>query len=182
MVSKMRSDWFDRIKKDIASIFLSQPYVTSAITASVIILVLLVVLRENPPGPIESIIIISWTVLCINSLRAFSQMVGQAIEERRLLEPQERISYLKELTYIGIELFPIIVVFIISWIGIIDIYAAYKITIIIIMSLLFSYGFIVLRYRSKNVILCILGGIFFVLTALSLVFMRMIINWFRYTL
>ena len=109
-------------------------------------------------------------------------MVGQAIEERRLLEPQERISYLKELTYIGIELFPIIVVFIISWIGIIDIYAAYKITIIIIMSLLFSYGYIVLRYRSKNIILCILGGIFFVLTALSLVFMRMIINWFRYTL
>ena len=110
-------------------------------------------------------------------------MVGQSIEERRSLERQERISYLKELiTYSGIELFPVIVVFIISWIGIIDIYAAYKITIIIIMSLLFSYGFIVLRYRSKNVILCILGGIFFVLTALSLVFMRMIINWFRYTL
>ena len=179
----MLYNWFDRIKKNIASIFLSQPYVISAITASVIILVLLLVLRENPPGPIKSIIIISWTVLCINSLRAFSQMVGQSIEERRSLERQERISYLKELiTYSGIELFPVIVVFIISWIGIIDIYAAYKITIIIIMSLLFSYGYITLRYRSKNIILCILGGIFFVLTALSLVFMRMIINWFRYTL
>jgi len=172
----MSSDWFDRIKKDIASIFLSRSYVTSAITASVITLVLLVVLRENPPGPVKSILIISWTVLCINSLRAFSQVVGHVIEEKRLLENQERILYLKELTYIGIELFPIIVVFIISWIGIINIYAAYKITTIIILSLLFFYGFIIVRYRSKNIILCILGGIFFVLIALSLVFMRMIIN------
>jgi len=176
VVSRMSSDWFDRIKKDIASIFLSRSYVTSAITASVITLVLLVVLRENPPGPVKSVLIISWTVLCINSLRAFSQVVGHAIEEKRLLENQERISYLKELTYIGIELFPIIVVFIISWIGIINIYAAYKITTIIILSLLFFYGFIIVRYRSKNIILCILGGIFFVLIALSLVFMRMIIN------
>ena len=172
----MRTNRFDDIKKYITSTIFSQSYVSSAVTASVIILVLLVVLRENPPGPVKSVLIISWTVLCINSLRAFSQMVGHAIGEKRLLDGQERISYLKELIYIGIELFPVIVVFIISWIGLIDIYAAYKITTIIIMSLLFSYGFIIVRYLSKNIIVCILGGIFFALIALSLVFMRMIIN------
>ncbi len=164
------------IKTRILSIILSQAYVSSAVTASVIILVLLVVLQENPPGPIESVIVISWTVLCINSLRIFSNMVSKSIVEKRALEHEERISYLKELIYVAVELFPIIIVFALSKIGLLGIKAAYKVSIVIIISLLFYYGFTILKYRTENLILRILGGVGFVLIALTLVLMRMFIN------
>ena len=79
----MRTNRFDDIKKYITSTIFSQSYVSSAVTASVIILVLLIVLQENPPSPIYSITIIAWTVLCINALRVFSTMIGKSIEEKR---------------------------------------------------------------------------------------------------
>ncbi len=164
------------IKKHIISIVFSKSYVSSAVTASVIILVLLVVLQENPPGPIESIIVITWTVLCINSLRIFSHMVSKSIVEKRALEHEERISYLKELSYVAVELFPIIIVFVMSKVGLFGISAAYKVSIVIIISLLFYYGFTIIRYRTGNLILRILGGIGFVLLALTLVLMRMLIS------
>ncbi len=172
----MRFHRLSSIKSRIFSIILSQSYVSSAITASVIILVLLVVLHENPPGPIKSIIVITWTVLCINSLQIFSQMVGKSIKEKRALHHHERISYLKKLGYTAVEICPIFIVFIMSRIGLFDISTAYKVTIVIIISLLFTYGFTIVRFRTGNIILCILGGIGFVLLALTLVLMRMLIN------
>lgn len=164
------------IKTRFISILHSPSYVSSAITASVIILVLLVVLQDKPPGPIESIIVIAWTVLCINSLRIFSQMVSKSIQEKRVLEFEERITYLKELGYLIIELFPIIIVFILSKLGLFGIGLAYRISIVIIISLLFYYGFAVIKYRTENIFLRILGGVGFVLIALTLVLMRMLIN------
>lgn len=172
----MRPNVLSTIRTRFISILHSPAYVSSAITASVIILVLLVVLQDKPPGPIESIIVIAWTVLCINSLRIFSQMVSKSIEEKRVLEFEERISYLKELGYLVIELFPIILVFVLSKLGLFGIGLAYKISIVIIISLLFYYGFAIIKFRTENVILRILGGIGFVLIALTLVLMRMLIN------
>ena len=147
-----------------------------AVSTSVVILVLLIVLQENPPGPIESIIIITWTVFCLTSLQIFSNMVGKSIEENRKLDREERLSHYKTLSYLVVELFPIYIVFMMTIIGLFTIDIAYKVTIIIIIAILFTYGFTLIRFRTKNIILCILGGIFFVLIALSLVFMRMIIN------
>lgn len=164
------------IRTRFVSILHSPSYVSSAITASVIILVLLVVLQDKPPGPIESIIVIAWTVLCINSLRIFSQMVSKSIEEKRMLDFEERVSYLKELGYLVIELFPIILVFVLSKLGLFGIGLAYKISIVIIISLLFYYGFAIIKFRTENLFLRVLGGIGFVLIALTLVLMRMLIN------
>ena len=172
----MESNRYEKFKNYISSTIFSQSYVSSAITASVIILVLLIVLQENPPGPLQSIFIIAWTVICINTLRIFSLMVGKSIEEKRKLNRGERLSYLKELSYMVVELFPIIILFIMSYIGLFAIDTAYKISIIIIMALLFTYGFAIIRFRTTNIIFCILGGIGFVLMALTLVMMRMLIN------
>jgi len=172
----MKDDRFHRLKKNISDYFLSKKYVSRAINAFVLILVLIVVLKKNPPGPIESIIIISWTMLCLNTLRVFSQISGQVIEERRLLKHHEGFSYFKELNFIVVELIPVIIIFIISWFGIININTAYLLAQIILTSLLFIYGFLTLKILGKRTIICILGGIFFTLIALSLVFMRTLIK------
>ncbi len=172
----MESNSYERFKNYISSTIFSQSYVSSAITASVIILVLLIVLQENPPGPLQSILIIAWTVICINTLRIFSLMVGKSIEEKRKLSRQERLSYIKELSYVVVELFPIIILFLMSYIGLFPINTAYKLSIIIIIALIFTYGFAIIRFRTSNIILCILGGIGFVFIALTLVLMRMLIS------
>lgn len=172
----MESYTYKRFRNYIVSTILSQSYVSSAVTASVIILVLLIVLRENPPGPLQSILIIAWTVICINTLRIFSLAVGKSIEQKRKLKREERLSYLKELSYMVIELFPIIILFLLSYIGLFSIEKAYKFSVIIIIALLFTYGFAIIRFRTTNLFLCILGGIGFVLMALTLVLMRMLIN------
>jgi len=172
----MKLNRYEKFKNYISSTIFSQSYVSSAITASVIILVLLIVLQDNPPGPLESILIIAWTVICINSLRIFSLMVGKSIEEKRKLNRQERLSYIKELSYMVVELFPIIILFIMSYASLFPLETAYKLSIIIIMILLFTYGFAIIRFRTSNIILCILGGIGFVLMALTLVMMRVLIK------
>ena len=172
----MKTNRFDNIKGYIVSTLVSQAYVSSAVTASVIVLVLLIVLQENPPGSLQSILIIAWTVICINSLRIFSLMVGKSIERKRKLDSEERLSYLKELSYTVIELFPIIILFILSYVGFFQIETAYKLCIIIIVALLFTYGFAIIRFRTANILFCILGGIGFVVMALTLVLMRMLIN------
>jgi len=172
----MRTNRFDDIKKYITSTIFSQSYVSSAVTASVIILVLLIVLQENPPSPIYSITIIAWTVLCINALRVFSTMVGKSIEEKRALNWEERLSYLKGLIYAVVELFPIFIIFLLAHLSILTIEVAYKITIIVFTAIIFTYGFAIIRFRTNNVILCILGGIGFLLIALTLVMMRVLIE------
>ncbi len=165
-----------KLAKYLSSRIVSQSYVSSAITASVITLVLLIVLQENPPNALESIVIIAWTVICINTLRIFSQMVGKSIEKKRKVSREEKLSYLKEFGDMIVQLTPIIILFILSYIGLFPINTAYKLSIIIILSLLFTYGFAIIRFWTSNLILCILGGIGFVLFALSLVLMRMLIN------
>ena len=172
----MKTNRFDNIKGYIVSTLVSQAYVSSAVTASVIVLVLLIILQENPPGSLQSILVIAWTVICINSLRIFSLMVGKSIERRRKLDREERFSYIKELGYMVVELFPIIILFLMSYIGLFSIRTAYKLSIIIIIVLLFTYGFTIIRFRTTNILLCVLGGIGFVLMALTLVMMRMLIN------
>jgi len=172
----VKNNRLNKIKEYIVLTIFSQSYVSSAVTASVIILVLLIVLQDNPPSPAYSIIIITWTVLCINTLRVFSTMVGKSIEEKRTLNWDERLSYLKELIYTVVELFPIFIIFLLAHLSILTIELAYKITIIVITAIIFTYGFAIIRFRTSNIILCILGGMGFLLIALTLVIMRMLIN------
>lgn len=172
----MRSGRFNVIIKKITDFTISRSYLTKAIQITVIILVLLIALQDNPSGPLVSIVIILWTIFCINTLRVFSEIAGHIVEERRLFRPKEKISVLYDFNFIVIELIPVILIFVIAWIGLIDINTAYEYAKYILISIMFIYGYVSLKLTGKNVIICILGGILYTLIGLSLVFIRSIIS------
>lgn len=70
--------------------------------------------------------------------------------------------------------FLVLVVFIISWVGIIDIRTAYRMAELILVS--FLYGFISLKRTGRKICLSTLGGFIYMLVGFSLVFIRIIIK------
>ncbi len=161
---------FNRFVAFITSSF----YITRALTLSIIVLVVLIALEGSLRTPFEIIVIIFWTVICLNLTRAFSQGVGQVVEKRRTLTKYERVSYLKEIGFMPLELAPLIIVFTISWIGLIDIKTAFLSAKVIMLIILFLYGFVGIKLTGRNILLSILGGLLISLLGGSIILLRLL--------
>jgi len=151
-------------------------YITRALTLSIIVMVVLIALEDSLPTPFETIVIILWTVLCLNLTRAFSELIAEIVEKRRTLTSDERTTYFKEIVFIPLELAPLIIVFTISWIGIIDIKTAFLSAKVIMLIILFLYGFVGIKLTGRNILLSILGGLLISLLGGSIILLRLLFN------
>jgi len=156
--------------------YLNVGYVSRAIFQSIIVIALLIALQDNPPEPLNIIIILVVSVLTIQASRVYANLIAKKIEKGSSINFIKNRELIEEIWDFSKGVSIPVIVFIIAWMGLISVHIAFVISKIALLCILFIYGFLGGKMSGSNLLMSIFQGIVVLIGGSILVILKAFLN------
>jgi len=127
-------------------------YVARSVYGAILVLAMLLTLQNNPPGPVESVFLITVTVISVLVAEAYSDLLGMEIDLGRPTTLAERRERLEDLGAMVLAGAPPIAVFAVTGLGAYDERDAYRWAVVVTIAQLFVAGFLARRLAGQTLL------------------------------